>query len=129
LVGTDNNFKNSKQMKDIETLINSYIESATYINNNYMDRIVKTHNYHAKNMIKIAQFLKKNNLLEKLYPLLSHPVNYVRFSAAFDLLPIYEEEAKKVYYDIIEKKIPLMSSTARISLQQWEEKKNMEIKE
>jgi len=113
-------------MKDIEKLINSYIESAIYINDNYMDRVVKTHNHHEKNMMKVAEYLKSNNLLEKLYPLLKHPIDNVRFSAAYDLLSLYEEDAKKVYYEIIEKNIPLMSSTARISLQQWEEKKNME---
>jgi hypothetical protein len=44
--------------------------------------------------------------LDALYPLLKHPVNYVRYSAAYDLLSLYEEEAKKVYYEIMEKKIP-----------------------
>ncbi|PGH40293.1 MAG: hypothetical protein CRN43_03830 [Candidatus Nephrothrix sp. EaCA] len=123
------NFYNTKKMKDIEKLINSYIESATYINDNYMDRVVKTHNHHEKNTIKIVEYLKKNSLLYKLHPLLNHPVDNVRLTAAFDLLSLYEEEAKKVYYEIIAKKIPLMSSTARISLQQWEENKSLENKE
>jgi glutamate synthase domain-containing protein 3 len=116
-------------MKDIEKLIESYIESAIYINDNYMDRIVKTHNSHVENMNKITSYLEKMKALERLHALLNHPVDYVRFTTAHRLLPFYEEEAKKVYHEIIEKKIPLMSSTARISLQQWEEKKTMETKE
>lgn len=116
-------------MKNIEKLIESYIESATYINENYMDRNVRIHNAHEKNMSKIAKYLAKNNLLSVLHPLLKHPVDNVRFSAAFDLLSLYEEDAKKVYYEIIERKIPLMSSTARISLEQWEENKNSKTKE
>lgn len=111
-------------MKNIEKLIESYIESATYIDNNYMDRDVKIHNSHERNLIRIAEYLEKNKLLSVLYPLLNHPVDNVRLSAAHDLLDIYEEDAKKVYSEIIAKKIPLMSFTAEISLQQWEENKN-----
>lgn len=110
-------------MKDIEKLIESFIESAQYIDDNYMDRDVKTHNFHERNIIKITDYLEKNGLLNNLKPLLKHSSNNVRLSAAFSLLPIYEDEAKEVYYGIINMNIPLMSFTAKISLEQWEENK------
>jgi hypothetical protein len=54
---------------------------------------------------------------------------YVRIITAYFLLPTFEDDAKVVYQEIIQKEIPLMSSTARISLQQWEENKNSKTKE
>ncbi len=114
-------------MEDIEKLVQSYIESATYVNDNYMDRKVKIHNYHERNTTKIADLLAFAKRSDVLYPLLKHPVNYVRLSAAIDLLSIYEKEAKEVYYEIIEKNIPLMSSSAKLSLELWEEKKSKDI--
>lgn len=113
-------------MNNIENLIESYIESAIYIDENYMDRVVKIHNKHANNIMKITKYLEKHNVIHVLYPLLKHPTNYVRFTTAYRLLPYFEQDAKKVYDEIIKMDIPLMSSNARISLQQWEENKNKE---
>ena len=110
-------------MKEIQELIQSFVKSAQYIDDNYMDRVVKTHNSHERNIIKITDYLEKNGLLNTLKPLLKHPTNNVRLSAAFCLLPIYEDEAKEVYFEIINMNIPLMSYNAKISLEQWEENK------
>lgn len=61
--------------------------------------------------------------MEYLMPLLNHPVNYVRYISAYFLLPYNEGKGKNIYYDIINMNSPL-SMNARISLQQWEERKD-----
>lgn len=111
-------------MKKIEELIQSFVKSAQYIDENYISGDVNEHNKHAKNIIKITEHLDKRSILDRLKPLLNHPTNYVRLIAAYHLLSIDEESAKKVYKEIISKNIPFMSFNAKISLDQWEENKN-----
>lgn len=110
-------------MKDIEKLIESFIESAQYIDDNYIPDNVVEHNKHAKKITKIAKQLDKGNNLDQLKPLLNHSTNYVRIIAAYHLLRVDEENAIKVFKDIIVKNIPFLSSNAKISLEQWEENK------
>lgn len=110
-------------MKKNEELIQSFVKSAQYIDENYISGDVNEHNKHAKNITKIAKQLDKGNNLDQLKPLLNHSTNYVRIIAAYHLLRTDEENAIKVFKDIIVKNIPFLSSNAKISLEQWEENK------
>lgn len=67
----------------------------------------------------VTKIKKLENYPEKMKELLHHENDHVKLKAAFELLPVYTEEAENVLYELSQKKGRMTTTSARITLERW----------
>lgn len=79
----------------------------------------KTNNKYARYEAKCVKYLFEHNQLMALHDYLRHENHRVRLSAAYVLLPLYEEESKNVLQEIAEGNYGFSGLSAEMILKQW----------
>ena len=67
----------------------------------------------------VTKIKKLENYPEKMKELLHHENDHVKLKAAFELLPVYTEEAENVLF-ILSQKRSLVGMDAELTLEEWE---------
>ena len=79
----------------------------------------KTNNKYARYEKKCLKYLYEHNQLQELHVLLRHENHRVRLSAAYALLPLYEEDSKKALSEIANGDYGFSELSAKMLLRQW----------
>ena len=80
----------------------------------------KTNNKYARYEANCIKYLYKHGQLQALCSYLKHDNHSVRLSAAYALLPLYEEDCKKVLYELAKGDYGVCGLDAEMILKQWE---------
>ena len=81
----------------------------------------KTNNKYARYEEKCLRYLFEHNQLRALHHYLGHDNHRVRLSAAYALLPLFEEESRNVLSEIADGNYRFSSLSAEMILRQWDE--------
>ena len=79
----------------------------------------KTNNKYARHEANCIEYLYKHGQLQALCSYLKHDNHSVRLSAAYALLPLYEEDCKKVLYELAKGDYGVCGLDAEMILKQW----------
>lgn len=79
----------------------------------------KANNKYARLKAKCINYLFENNQLYLLHKYLRHENSRVRLSAAYVLLPLYEEECKEILQEIVNGNYGFSGLSAKMVLTQW----------
>lgn len=79
----------------------------------------KTNNKYARYEANCIEYLYKHGQLHALCSYLKHDNHSVRLSAAYALLPLYEEDCKKVLYELAKGDYGVCGLDAEMILKQW----------
>lgn len=107
-----------KKIKDIETALAVFEEASIKQTEATEQGDYKTGNKHYGEITKAVAFIKSENAIANLRPLLSHSSVGVRMWAACYLLPVDEKEGIKVLEQIA-KSSGIHALTADTTLSEW----------
>ena len=79
----------------------------------------KTNNKYARYEAECTKYLYQHGQLQALYEYLEHENPSVRLSAAYALLPLYEEDCKKVLSELVKGNYGMCGLDAKMILKQW----------
>lgn len=108
-----------KKIKNIKTALAVFEEASLRQAEATEQGDYKSGNKLYSEITKAAAFIKSENAVEKLKPLLSHSSVGVRMWAAFYLLPIDEKEGVKILREIA-KSPGIHALTADTTLTEWQ---------
>ena len=107
------------KIKNVEEALQLFEEQITISGTAQDADDYKLHNKCKVTIDKCIIFLYEQGQLEALHKFLTHGNYYVRLTTAYVLLPLYENESKKVLYEIAKGNYGLSKLSAEMILKQW----------
>ena len=106
------------KFNDINTAINSFVESAIKQGKYSEEGNYKKGNYEYKKIDDAYHFLKNNDMIDLLLPLLDNCDISVKLWASTYLINYFKKESEKALRDIVLLEIPHYSFSAKIILEE-----------